>query len=57
MEVGISVSGAKYRVQRARARLRALLLGYCRFELDRRSKVIHYYDRERPTTTHNRTPG
>ncbi|HEX8260814.1 MAG TPA: sigma-70 family RNA polymerase sigma factor, partial [Rubrobacteraceae bacterium] len=37
-ELGISVSGAKSRVQRARARLKALLLDCCHFELDRRER-------------------
>jgi len=45
--LGISVSEAKSRVQRARARLKALLLDCCHFELDRRGKVINYYGRER----------
>lgn len=45
--LGISVSGAKSRVQRARARLKMLLLDCCHFELDRRGKVVNYYDRER----------
>ena len=47
-ELGISVSGAKSRVQRARARLEALLLECCHFELDRRGKVINYHVREHP---------
>ncbi len=47
--LGISVSGAKSRVQRARARLKALLLDCCHFELDRRGKVINYYDRDSPS--------
>lgn len=45
-ELGISVSGAKSRVQRARAHLKTLLLDCCHFELDRRGKVVNYYDRE-----------
>jgi RNA polymerase sigma-70 factor (ECF subfamily) len=45
-ELGISVSGAKSRVQRARARLKALLLDCCHFELDRRGKVVNFYGRE-----------
>jgi RNA polymerase sigma-70 factor (ECF subfamily) len=55
-ELGISVSGAKSRVQRARARLKALLLDCCHFELDRRGKVINYYDRERTPDPHPGTP-
>lgn len=53
--LGISVSGAKSRVQRARTRLKRLLLDCCHFELDRRGRVVNYYDREptpnRPTPT------
>ena len=55
-ELGISVSGAKSRVQRARGRLKALLLDCCHFELDRRGKVIHYYDREHPPNPRPGTP-
>ncbi len=42
-KLSISVSGAKSRVQRARARLKALLLDCCHFELDRRGNVVNYY--------------
>lgn len=38
--LGISLSGAKSRVQRARARLREQLEQCCRFEFDRRGRVI-----------------
>jgi len=38
--LGISLSGAKSRVQRGRARLRAMLDACCTFEFDRRGKVI-----------------
>jgi len=44
--LGPSVSGAKSRVQRARTRLKTLLLDCCHFELDRRVQVVNYYDRE-----------
>jgi len=54
--LGISVSGAKSRVQRARARLKALLLDCCHFELDRRGKVINYYDREYAPDRQRPTP-
>jgi RNA polymerase sigma-70 factor (ECF subfamily) len=43
--LGISFSGAKSRVQRARQKLRDLLLDCCHFELDRRGRVIDYYQR------------
>lgn len=45
--LGISVPGAKSRVQRARARLKALLLACCHFELDRAGRVMNYYSRDR----------
>lgn len=38
----ISVSGAKSRVQRAREKLRQMLLQCCHFEFDRRGRVIDY---------------
>lgn len=40
--LGIGLSGAKSRVQRARARLKALLLACCHFELDALGRVIDY---------------
>jgi RNA polymerase sigma-70 factor (ECF subfamily) len=55
-ELGISIYGAKSRVQRARARLKAPLLDCCHFELDRRGKVINYYDREHPPDPPPGTP-
>ena len=56
-ELGISVSGAKSRVPRARARPKAPLLDCCRFELDRRrGEVINYYDREHPPDPTSGTP-
>ncbi len=41
--LGISLSGAKSRVQRAKEQLRTMLLQCCHFELDRRGKIIEYY--------------
>ena len=38
--LGISLSGAKSRVQRGRAQLKQALLDCCRFEFDRRGRVI-----------------
>ncbi len=38
--LGISLSGAKSRVQRGRAQLKAMLHECCTFEFDRRGKVI-----------------
>jgi len=40
--LGLSFSGAKSRVQRARQKLKQQLLDCCHFELDRRGKVIDY---------------
>lgn len=40
--LGISLSGAKSRVQRARAKLEETLRSCCRFELDRRGAIIDY---------------
>lgn len=45
-KLGVSVSGAKSRVQRARARLKELLLACCHFELDRYGTVLNYYQRK-----------
>lgn len=41
---GLSLSGAKSRVQRARDKLRDLLLQCCHFEFDRRGGIVDYYD-------------
>ena len=40
--LGISFSGAKSRVQRARERLKQQLLACCHFELDRRGHILNY---------------
>ena len=45
--LGLSVSGAKSRVQRARTMLRDDLLECCHFEFDRRGHVIDYEPRPR----------
>jgi RNA polymerase sigma-70 factor (ECF subfamily) len=42
-ELGLSLSGAKSRVQRARRKLRAALLSCCRFELDRFGNVLDWH--------------
>lgn len=44
---GLSVSGAKSRVQRARQKLRDLLLDCCHFELDSRGRVTDMVPRRR----------
>lgn len=43
--LGISASGAKARVQRGRAQLKALLLDCCHVELDRRGAITEYHVR------------
>jgi len=43
--LGLSFSGAKSRVQRAREKLRQQLLECCHFELDRRGHIIDYQPR------------
>lgn len=40
--LGLSFSGAKSRVQRAREKLKVMLLDCCHFEFDRRGRVIDY---------------
>ncbi len=41
-ELGLSLSGAKSRIQRGRQKLRQLLLDCCHFEFDRRGGLIDY---------------
>ena len=45
-QLGISISGAKSRVQRARSRLKDSLLQCCHFEFDRRGQIIDYEIKE-----------
>ena len=40
---GLSLLGAKSRVQRAREKLRDLLPQCCHFEFDRRGGIVGYY--------------
>jgi RNA polymerase sigma-70 factor, ECF subfamily len=42
--LGISLSGAKSRVQRARDKLRDMFLNCCHFEFDRRGRIMDYYE-------------
>jgi RNA polymerase sigma-70 factor, ECF subfamily len=44
--LGLSVPGAKSRVQRGRARLRAMLVRCCEIETDRRGRVIAFETRD-----------
>jgi RNA polymerase sigma-70 factor (ECF subfamily) len=41
-KLGISLSGAKSRVQRAREKLKTMLLNCCHFQFDRLGRVIDY---------------
>ncbi|BBB90053.1 MAG TPA: RNA polymerase sigma factor SigZ [Methylomusa anaerophila] len=41
-QMGISLSGAKSRVQRARVMLKEMLLGCCHFKFDRLGNIIDY---------------
>jgi RNA polymerase sigma-70 factor (ECF subfamily) len=43
--LGLSFSGAKSRVQRAREKLKQQLLSCCHFELDRRGHIMNYQPR------------
>lgn len=43
--LGISLSGAKSRVQRARAKVKQMLLDCCHFEFDRLGGVVNYFPR------------
>src|SRR5438094_5928768 len=43
--LGLSFSGAKSRVQRAREKLKKMLLDCCHFDLDRRGHIIDYQPR------------
>lgn len=54
--LGISVSGSKSRVQRARQMLRQMLLDCCHFELDRRNAIISYQPHCACCTTNNCAP-
>ncbi len=46
-ELGMSLSGAKSRVQRARKRLKDMLLECCHFEFDGLGHIIEYQHREK----------
>jgi RNA polymerase sigma-70 factor (ECF subfamily) len=45
-QLGLSVSGAKSRIQRGRAMLKQSLLDCCHFEFDRRGSLIDYLPRQ-----------
>lgn len=44
-QLGISISGAKSRVQRGREKLKEILLSCCNFEFDRLGNIINYTSR------------
>jgi RNA polymerase sigma-70 factor (ECF subfamily) len=54
--LGISLSGAKSRVQRGRAQLKQMLDECCTFEFDRRGKVIGCEPREQTSCAECSTP-
>jgi RNA polymerase sigma-70 factor, ECF subfamily len=54
--LGLSTSGMKSRVQRARAQLRELLVGCCEIELDRRGAITSYQPRRTPCDCRSSTP-
>ncbi|MBA2939751.1 RNA polymerase sigma factor SigZ [Paenibacillus sp. CGMCC 1.16610] len=45
VQLGLSISGAKSRVQRGREKLKELLLNCCNFEFDRLGNIIDYTSR------------
>jgi RNA polymerase sigma-70 factor (ECF subfamily) len=45
MSLGLSLSGAKSRVQRGRAQIKTMLLACCHVEVDRRGRVVDYEPR------------
>ena len=45
-ELGLSLSGAKSRVQRAREKLKGTLLACCHFDFDRRGNILDYQPKE-----------
>lgn len=45
-KLGLSVSGAKSRVQRAREKLKEMLLECCHFEFDRIGNILEYHHKE-----------
>ena len=45
-KLGLSLSGAKSRVQRAREKLKGTLLACCHFEFDRRGNILDYQPKE-----------
>ncbi len=47
--LGLSLSGAKSRIQRGRRMLKSILLDCCRFEFDQRGRVMDYTPRATST--------
>ncbi len=48
LRLGLSPSGAKSRVQRARGMLKKMLLECCRFEFDRTGQILDYQQKTNP---------
>jgi len=53
--LGLSLSGAKSRVQRGRALLKDMLLECCRFEFDRRGGIVECEPRQKASCTECRS--
>lgn len=47
MRLGLSLPGAKSRVQRARGKLKEMLLGCCQLELDHQGNVVDYKNKNK----------
>ncbi len=57
-KLGISLSGAKSQVQRAREKLKDMLLACCHFEFDRRGQILDYQPKEQTCRyCHGESPG
>ena len=56
VQLGLSTSGMKSRVQRARRQLRELLVECCEIELDRRNRVTAYEPRREPCDCRSSSP-
>jgi RNA polymerase sigma-70 factor, ECF subfamily len=55
--LGLSLSGAKSRVQRARGRLKDMLLECCHFEFDRQGRIVDFVERCCCCAREPRAPG
>jgi RNA polymerase sigma-70 factor (ECF subfamily) len=55
-KLGLSLSGAKSRAQRAREKLKDMLMECCDFELDRFGKIIDYEPKDRSSLMVDKNP-